>query len=191
MTPLAPPGSYIVTLSDGDIELTQPLEVLKDPDSGGSQLAILEQVTMVRAIRENVDSTVALIDQIEWIRAEIQMVQEKTEGHQVAENLREAAGTLEDKLIDLEMKLFDVRMTGGTASQDTLRFARRLYSRLSSLAGYITGTDDRPTNQAREVFDMLQSELEDYQRQWLGLEEDLAAFNRFLDDRGIDPIGQH
>ena len=191
VTPLAPPGSYIVTLSDGDIELTQPLEVLKDPDSGGSQLAILEQVTMVRAIRENVDSTVALIDQIEWIRAEIQMVQEKTEGHQVAEDLREAAGTLEDKLIDLEMKLFDVRMTGGTASQDTLRFARRLYSRLSSLAGYITGTDDRPTNQAREVFDMLQSELEDYQRQWLGLEEDLAAFNRFLDDRGIDPIGQH
>ena len=36
---------------------------------------------------------------------------------------------------------------------------------------------------------MLQSELEDYQRQWLSLGEDLAAFNRFLDDRGIDPIG--
>ena len=82
-----------------------------------------------------------------------------------------------------------VQLTGGTAGQDTLRFARRLYSRLSSLAGYITGTDDHPTDQAREVFDMLQSELEDYQRQWLSLGEDLAAFNRFLDDRGIDPIG--
>ena len=188
VTPLAPPGFYTVTLSVGGTELTQPLEVLKDPNSGSSRLAILEQVQMVRAIRESVDSTVALIDQIEWIRAQIQMVQDASADHEAAEDIREAGGSLEDRLIDLEMNLFDVRMTGGTARQDTLRFARRLYSRLSSLAGYITGTDDRPTDQAREVFDMLRSELEDYQRRWSSLGEDVAAFNRLLDDRGIDPI---
>ena len=35
---------------------------------------------------------------------------------------------------------------------------------------------------------MLRSELEDYQRQMVAIEEDLATFNRLLDDRGIEPI---
>ena len=60
------------------------------------------------------------------------------------------------------------------------------------LAGYVTGTDEGPTDQAREVFDMLRSELEDYQRQMEALSvEDVARFNRLLDDRGIEPIGQN
>ena len=62
------------------------------------------------------------------------------------------------------------------------------YARLTSLAGYIAGTDDRPTDQAREVFEMLGSELGDYQRQMMAIRDDIAAFNRLLDDRGIDPI---
>jgi hypothetical protein len=35
---------------------------------------------------------------------------------------------------------------------------------------------------------MLRSELGDYQRQMAALGEDLATFNRLLDDRGIEPI---
>ena len=88
--------------------------------------------------------------------------------------------------------LFDVRLSGGSAGQDTIRWPGRLYSQLTSLAGYVTGTDEGPTDQAREVFDMLRSELEDYQRQMEALSvEDVARFNRLLDDRGIEPIGQN
>ena len=48
VTPLAPPGTYTVTLRAAGFELVQPLEVLKDPNSGGSELEIQEQVTMAR-----------------------------------------------------------------------------------------------------------------------------------------------
>ena len=188
VTPLAPPGMYTVTLRRAGFELAQPLEVLKDPNSGGSESEIQEQVTMVREIRESVDSVVALIDEIEWIRVQTQLVQERNADHVAAEEIRQAGATLEVELINLEMRLFDVRLTGGSAQQDTLRWARRLYARLTSLAGYITGTDDRPTDQSREVFEMLRSELGDYQRQMMAIREDLATFNRLLDDRGIDPI---
>ena len=188
VTPLAPPGSYTVTLRAAGFELTQPLVLLKDPNSGGSELEIQEQVTMLREIRESVDSVVALIDEIEWIRAQTQLVQERNTDHAAVEEIREAGGTLEAGLIDLEMRLFDVRLTGGTARQDILRWARRLYARLTSLAGYITGTDDRPTDQSREVFEMLRSEVGDYQRQMAAIREDVATFNRLLVDRGIDPI---
>ena len=188
VTPLAPPGEYTVTLRAAGFELAQPLELLKDPNSGGNELEIQEQVTMVREIRESVDSVVALIDQIERIRAQTELVLERNANHAAAEEIRGAGMTLEEELIELEMRLFDVRLTGGSARQDTLRSARRLYARLTSLVGYITGTDDRPTDQSREVFEMLGSELGDYQRQMMAIREDLATFNRLLDDRGIDPI---
>ena len=185
VTPLAPPGSYTVTLRATGLELVEPLVLLKDPNSGGSELEIQEQVTMLREIR---DSVVALIDEIEWIRAQTQLVRERSTDHAAVEEIREAGGTLEAELIELEMRLFDVRLTGGRARQDTLRWARRLYARLTSLAGYISGTDDRPTDQSREVFEMLRSELGDYQRQMVAIREDVATFNRLLDDREIDPI---
>ena len=188
VTPLAPPGSYTVTLRAAGFELVEPLMLLKDPNSGGSELEIQEQVTMLREIRVSVDSVVALIDEIEWIRAQTQLVRERSTDHAAVEEIREAGGTLEAELIELEMRLFDVRLTGGRARQDTVRWARRLYARLTSLAGYITGTDDRPTDQSREVFEMLRSELGDYQRQMVAIREDVATFNRLLDDRGIDPI---
>ena len=188
VTPLAPPGSYTVTLHAAGFELVQPLVLLKDPNSGGSELEIQEQVAMVREIRESVDSVVALIDEIEWTRAQTQLVRERNADHAAAEEIREAGGTLEAELIELEMRLFDVRLTGGTARQDILRYARRLYARLTSLARYITGTDDRPTDQSREVFEMLRSELGDYQRQMAAIREDVATFNRLLGDRGIEPM---
>ena len=188
VTPLAPPGSYTVRLRVEEFDLVQPLLLLKDPNSGGSELEIQEQTTLAREIRESVDSVVALIDEIEWIRAQTQLVRERNADHDAAEEIREAGGTLEEELIELEMRLFDVRLSGGSARQDTLRWARRLYARLTSLANYISGTDDRPTDQAREVFEMLGSELGDYQRQMVAIREDVATFNRLLDDRGIDPI---
>ena len=75
---------------------------------------------MVREIRESVDSVVALIDEIEWIRAQTQLVRERNTDHAAAEEIREAGGTLEAELIELEMRLFDLRLTGGTARQDIL-----------------------------------------------------------------------
>ncbi len=184
VTPLAPPGTYTITLRIDGSEFTQPLELLKDPNSGGSEAGIREQVTMVREIRESVDSVVALIEEIENFRVQVQPHQENA----ATGGIRQAARTLEEELIALEARLFDLRLTGGTARQDTLRWARRLYSRLTSLAGYLTGTDGRPTDQSRDVLEMLRSELGDYQRQMIAIRDDIATFNRLLNDRGIDPI---
>ena len=184
VTPLAPPGPYTITLRAVGLELVQPLELLQDPNSGSSEAEIREQVTMVREIRESVDSVVVLIEEIEGVRVQTELLQENA----ATVEIREAVRRLDEELIDLETRLFDVRLTGGTARQDTLRWARRLYARLTSLAGYITGTDDRPTDQSREVLEMLRSELGDYQRQMIAIREDIATLNRLLDDRGIDPI---
>ena len=119
MTPVAPPGTYTVRLKVGVLEFSQPLVVLKDPNAGGSEAGIREQVAMVEDLRATVDSVVDLIDEIEWIRAQIQLLEERVADR---DEIREARHALEHQLIDLKMMLFDGRMTGGTARQDTLRW---------------------------------------------------------------------
>ncbi len=187
--PLAPPGVYTVRLSLDEQVLEQPLEIIKDPNSEGSLADIQEQVGLMREIRDAADSTVALVDRIEWTRAQLVLLTQTTAEHEEAEAISELIEALESELRDIEMLIFDLRMSGGSAGQDSLRWPRRLYARLTSLAGWIGQSDHRPTDQAREVFAMLQSELRDLQARAAAVErEEVMDLNRFLQDRGIGPI---
>ena len=97
---------------------------------------------------------------------------------------------MENALKDLEGNLFDLRLTGGTARQDTLRWPRRLYAKLTSLAGYVSSADFPPTDQEREVFEGYLEMLAEYQARMDALvADDIAAFNRLLAERGVTPIG--
>ena len=101
----------------------------------------------------------------------------------------EAGKALDGKLKELEGRFFDLRLTGGSAGQDTLWWPRRLYAKLTSLAGYIGESDFPPTMQHMEVYELYKGELAECVS---GLEEietnDLAAFNQLLRDRGIPNV---
>lgn len=189
VSPLAPPGIYTVELTLGDLTLTQPLEVIKDPMSEGTDEDIRAQVAMLREIRTAVDSVVALIDRIEWFRAELHLLSARMRERGESAEILEAAEEIETALVDLETLLADVRFTGGSARQDTLRWPRRLFAKLTSLAGYLGGTDHRPTDQSIEVFDMYQAQLTDYQALLESLtNREIANFNRLLRQHGVAPL---
>ena len=165
----------------GDRTLTQKLEVLKDPTSEGSAEDIEAQVAMVREIRSATDSVVTLIDRIEWFRAELHLISARVQDRKEAGEIQEAAKEIETALVELETLLADVWLTGGSARQDTLRWPRRLFAKLTSLAGYVGGTDHRPTDQSIEVFEMYKAQLADYQALLDSLtNREIAGFNRLL-----------
>src|SRR5436190_1408255 len=56
---LQPPGTYTVKLSVGGRDYTQPLRVLKDPHSAGTEADIAAQQTMLAAVRRDLDEAVA------------------------------------------------------------------------------------------------------------------------------------
>src|SRR5206468_3641486 len=62
---LMPPGTYTVKLKVGDQELTQPLEVRKDPTSGGSPEEIRTQVKLLVDLQGDLNRAVDMINQIE------------------------------------------------------------------------------------------------------------------------------
>ena len=189
VSPLAPPGIYTVELIMGDLTLTQELAVLKDPMSEGTDGGIRSQAVMLRDIRAAVDSVVALIDRIEWFRAELHLVSARVQEREESAEILEVAEEIETALVELEMLLADVRLTGGSARQDTLRWPRRLFAKLTSLAGYLSGTDHRPTDQSIEVLDMYQAQLADYQALLESLtKREIANFNRLLRQHGVAPL---
>ena len=193
--PLAPPGTYTLRVSVGDWSDSVELEVLKDPDSEGSLAEIEEQVRVLRELRDETNAVVDLIDEIEWVRKSIDDIESRVAdgvrdlSEEDADRLLQAARTLDGELIELEMMLFDLRLTGGLARQDTLRWPRRLYAKLTSLAGYVSGADRRPTDQSVEVHDIYKAQLRDYEQQMEQIRSgSLAAFNRLLVAAGVAVI---
>ena len=187
--PLAVPGRYQVRLTAGTLERTAWLEVLQDPESRASPEDMQAQLDLQLELREMSDSTAELINRIEWTRKGLIDLEERVRDDSRYSDVVEAGEELSDALIDLEMTLFDLRLTGGSARQDTIRWPRQLWSKIASLAGYSSGSDDRPTDQVIEVRDIYRQRLTQALQQWAELTAaDLARFNRMLVERGLPPI---
>ena len=189
VTPLAEPGTYTVKMMIGDREFTRPLTVLKDPNSAGDEARIAEQVQVLKDIRADVNAVVELIDALEWLRKQIDVCNTRLADIDGTQDLIAAGRELDGKLRELEMMLFDLHLTGGNARQDTIRWPRRLYAKLTSLAGYIGGTDQRPTDQQREVYALYRQQLAQYQAWFDRLAADeVGAYNRLLAANGYEGI---
>jgi photosystem II stability/assembly factor-like uncharacterized protein len=187
--PLAVPGTYRVRLVANDEEHTTTLTVLQDPASTASETEMRAQLDLQLELREMSDSTSALIDRIEWARKGLMDLGERLQGEALYDDVLDAAETLDQALIDLEMSLFDLRLTGGSARQDTIRWPRRLWAKIASLAGYSSGSDHPPTDQMLEVRDTYRVQLTEVLERWAQLaEQDIVRFNRLLAERGLPPI---
>jgi len=180
---LAPPGTYTVRLTvDGQVQ-TQPLVVLKDPHSGGTEEDIATQTRMLNAIARDMNDGADGVHRIESVRVQLDGL------HRVVSDtaVRRATTALQQKLVDLEMNLVDLRLTG--QGQDGVRFGSKLLSKLNYLAGGVGASDFGPTSQHGEVQQLLNGQL----RQLLSeldamLARDVGALNDLLKARGIPNV---
>jgi photosystem II stability/assembly factor-like uncharacterized protein len=180
---LAPPGTYTVKLVVDGREHSQSLVVRKDPNSGGAEADIAAQTVMLEAIRADMDAGAEAVGQIESTRVQLQSLVRVVEDAAV----REAAGRLEQKLIDLETNLVDLRLTGG--GQDNVRFGSKLLAKLNYLANGVGSSDFRPTDQHGEVQRLLNRQLlEQLHALQILLTEDLGTFNQMLRSRNIPNV---
>jgi len=149
--PLVAPGTYTVKLNVGEQEFTQKLEVRKDPHSAGSEEDIRVQTKRLLEIRDNMNTVVDMINQIELVRKQIYDLTEFLKEDEDAEPVIAAGKELDKKFIDLEDILFSMGLTG---SGDALRWPDKSYVKLGSLAASIAQSDFVPTTQHVEVHEM-------------------------------------
>lgn len=182
---LAPPGTYTVRLEAGGQSFEQSLEVLRDPRSAGTARDLERQGDVLDELWTLIDRAARWINEIEWVRRQLRDRRERfvelAEQSAVLdevdslEALGAASEELEEKLIELEGRFFDLRLTG--TGQDSLRWKRLLYSRMIYLAYGIAKTDHRPTDAQQEVFELYHSQMTDHGERFEALRAEVAAFS--------------
>ncbi|MFN0180412.1 MAG: sialidase [Gemmatimonadales bacterium] len=180
---LQPPGRYTVTLSVDGIEQTQTVEVRKDPNSGGTEADIEAQMVVLRALHQDLNAAAAMVKRIEAVRVQLEGLARTVTDSAV---IRSAA-TLGQQLIDLEMNLVDLRLTGG--GQDGVRFGSKLISKLGYLGNGLASGDFKPTDQQLEVQRILEEQLRGHGTALEALlRAGLGALNDLLRSRNVTNI---
>ena len=184
--PLAVPGRYTVEVDVGGHLLTTTLEVVKDPTSAASEDDIRAQIDLALRIRDQVNVLTEMGNSIEWIRKQIDDLEDLMRGRADMTAAQQAAA-FDQKLIDLEREFYILRTTG--ASENLLRFPAGLFSHLKMLGRYVMTGDARPTASKYEVFDELSARLEQHREVYGTLiSTDLDEFNSIARAHGLPGV---
>ncbi len=184
---LAPPGGYIVKLRAAGQELTQPLKVLKDPDSGGSEDAIGIQAQLLQEVFGDINGAVEAVNTIESLRSQLVALRGVLAGDSSLAGVRADADSLEKRFIAVEEELVQLRLTG--RGQDGVRWPIKVVGQLLYLAGQVAGSDFAPTTQQGEVRQLLSTQATAARgRLSQLLSRELAEFNAKLRERGVPNV---
>jgi hypothetical protein len=169
--PMVVPGTYSVRLvvpgTDSGVAAataTQPLAVLKDPNTTGTDADVQAQGKLARTIRTEQDSVARMINRLEWVSKQLRDLASQLRDSTLltdsaARRTAAAADSLERRIIRVEGVLFDVNLTG--AREDAFRNPMQLYGRLAALQSDVAenGADFAPTAQQVAVHDALAQRL--------------------------------
>ena len=187
LTLMAPPGTYTVELTVGDQKLTQPLVVRKDPHSGGSEADLEAQYAMLLDIRKDLEKAADMVNVVEVVRSQLSALTPLLETGSSGAPVRSAVQALETKLIEVEDRLIQRKLTG--RGQDGTRWPAQLVSKLTYLANGLAADDSPPTEAEKEVHAVLKERVAASQaRLDEVLSRDLAAFNDLLKERKVEHV---
>ncbi|HEV2418368.1 MAG TPA: hypothetical protein VGX94_11225, partial [Terriglobia bacterium] len=194
--PMAAPGTYTVKLTTGGKSYTQPLEVLADPRSRATPNETEATVKMLLKIRDDISSVSEMVNQIEWLRKELQTIENMLgkEGTPQASTLR-SVQDMDKKMQAVEDQLLSPALAN--SDEKSYLAPYKLYLHLIWLNGEIgTGAGDvagnpgySPTDASVQVFHGLESKLAKAKSDYRNLmEKEVPAFNRSLAGRDISPL---
>jgi hypothetical protein len=189
---LVPPGTYTVSVAARGQTLTQPLELRKDPASGGSEEGIRAATDLVRSIQHDMSDVVQMVNSLELTRGRLAtlktVIAADSSKAEQRKSVRTSIDSLDARLERLEEKLFQRRTTG--RGQDDVRWSPRLAEQLEYLAGSVGGSDYAPTTSQREVAQLLHARATAARAEFNQITaKELATFNEEVKRAGLDLIG--
>lgn len=102
-------------------------------------------------------------------------------------DVRSTSEALRDKLVGVEQQLFQVKVTAH--GQDGVRWTATLAEKLLYLGDEVGESGDAPTEQARQVAQLLHGQLATITAEVARLlREDVAAFHNRLRRRNLHPV---
>ncbi|HET9795705.1 MAG TPA: sialidase [Thermoanaerobaculia bacterium] len=193
--PLVPPGTYTVKLDVDGREYSTPVEVRKDPNSGGTAADVEEGTKFSLAIYRDTNAAAGMINQLEWGRLEAERFRKMVRAENGDAALVDAADALGKKMRAVEAEL--LQPTIAEEDQKSFRGPLGLYLKFIWLnaeaatgAADVSGNADLgPTQPERDVFALLDGRLNDARKEFEEVfSADVPAFNRAMEAKGFGAI---
>jgi photosystem II stability/assembly factor-like uncharacterized protein len=190
--PIAAPGTYSVKMTVDGQSYTQPLTILRPPDSHASDAELQSSVRQQVKVRDDITLVSDMTNQIEWMRRQLED-QHKTIAGKA--ELMKIMDTIDRKLQDVEYKM----ITRADALSDDKYFqtAYNLYQNFIWLngeigtgAGDVQGSGDWGLTETETslIFD-LEKQLAQVQAEYKSvMEKDVPAYNQSIQGSGLDPL---
>ncbi len=195
--PLVPPGIYTVKLRVGDSESTTQVEVRKDPGSAGTPADVEAASKLSLAIYRDTISTAGMIGELEWTRLQLEQLKRRLAAAKAEVSLVDAASGLGKSAEEIEAVL--LQPTIAEEDQKSFRGPLGLFlkfvwlnAEVATGAADVSGNADLgPTQPERDVFELLDRQLDDARKRFQSLyDESVPAFNRAMAAKGIAGIVQ-
>jgi len=181
-----------VRLTAGGQSYTQPLDILRTPDSHGSDADLQSSVRLQLKVRDDISTVSDMTNQIEWMRRQLEDQHKTVQGKA---ELMKIMDSIDQKLQDVEYKM----ITRADALSDDKYFqtAYKLYQNFIWLngeigtgAGDVAGTGDwGPTETAIGLVLDLEKQLQAVQVEYKSvMEKDVPAYNQAISGSGLSPL---
>ncbi len=183
--PVAPPGTYSVRMKVGGITETQSFRIVKDPRSKATQADLDEQFAFLMKVRDETSKANDAVKLVRNIRLQVaDRLAKLPEAKR--EEFRVSSAALLSTMEGAEREIYQTQNRSG---QDPLNYPIRLNNKIAALAGVAASTDARPTDQTRQVFELLSKQLDtQVQRIRAALGQSLPGLNRQLTASSLPPI---
>ena len=185
--PHAAPGSFRVTLSVGDEEMSEAFEVVKEAGVSATDDDLQAQFDLLITIRDKVSATHKSINQMRDVRAQLKGWRERIAGLESAAGIIEAAKSLEEQVLEVEKELMipDTRV----GSVDTVNHGDRLAAQLTNLIFNVALGDYQPTDYEYGAFDEIASDIGGVVDKFNDIVDgNLAEFNTMLSNAGFGKV---
>ena len=194
-TPMAAPGKYRARLTVDGKTFNEPVTILIDPKSAGSESDIEASVKLQLRIQDDVDKVSDMVNQIEWMRKQLADVEAMLSSDDQEKPLKQAAETMDARMQGVEYEMLSEPLA---ASDDkTYISAWKIYYNLIWLNGEIGsgagdvagGTNWKPTDTEVELTRDLEKKLAQAGGDYKNLmEKEVPAFNKTLLEHKVTPI---
>lgn len=188
--PRAAPGEYQVQLTVGEQTLVQRFRLLVDPRLPVNAQDLEAQFELKRSIRDRSSEAHTAINQIRAMRRQIDDWDKRcssgsgSDSEDRAARLKGAAKSARDELKSIEAELINVDFEKPRPGPN------RIKEKFDALGSMVDESDDRPTQGAYEVYDMLRGQLEaQLERLKQAVDGPVKSFNELVQSLGIPPVG--
>jgi photosystem II stability/assembly factor-like uncharacterized protein len=187
MGSLAVPGNYQVKLTVNGQSYTVPVHVEEDPRIQVSVEDLQKQFDFNQEINARVTAAHDAVNQIRDMHTQLEALEKRLDGNDKTKATADAARSLDKKFTSVEDALIQPKSQSG---EDPLNYPIMIADQMLALTSTVESADAAPTQSSRDVFDVLNKELDEQLATYSQLKEkDLAEFNRQIRSANIPAIG--